>query len=482
MFALRDFQDTLIEGARTQLRSGVRRLLIQLATGGGKTVIAAFIIAGAQSRDLRVWFVVHRKELLKQTSATFTQVGIPHGFIAADFPTNGFLPVQLCGVQTLALRLDTVQPPDVIIWDEAHHATAGTWATVMSRFPDCIHIGLTATPQRLDGAALGDHFDAMIMGPSTAALIKRGFLSPYTYFAPGIPDLVGVRSSGSDFNRGDLSALLDEPKLIGDVVDMYLDKAPGEQGIVFAVNREHSRHLAEMFRARGIPAAHVDGTMSTKERDRFDAAFRAGDVRVGCNVDLFGEGYDVPNIGYVGLARSTMSLTLHRQQCGRGLRIADGKERTIICDHAGNALRGLGLPDDEVIWSLEGKSKGGRNGSLDATPIHQCPICFQVTPSSLYVCPCGYQYKVQERSVAWAAGELFELQRLGRSDAEMEKQRISTREKDEERGASLSTLIRLATERNRDQPGRYKDPKKWALMRISLREQWKKKGARRAHR
>lgn len=466
---LRDFQTDLIVGARARLRTGIRRLLIQLATGGGKTVIAAYIIGGVQSRGLRVWFVVHRKELLKQTSATFSAVGIQHGFIAAGFPCDMHQLVHLCGVNTLFARLDGLPEPDVIVWDEAHHATAGTWAGVMARFPDAIHIGLSATPQRLDGAGLGLHFDDMICGPSTAELIKRGFLSPYRYFAPGTPDLVGVRKSGGDLNRGDLAGVMDKPQLIGDVVEHYLREAAGEQGIVFAVNREHSRHLADCFRAHGIRAAHIDGSMTDRERDRFDAAFRAGDITIGCNVELFGEGYDVPGIGYVGVARPTSSLSWHRQMLGRGLRIFPGKEIAVLCDHAGNAMRGLGLPDADVVWTLEGRAKGRSRGPVDAFAIHQCPECFRVTPSVERTCPgCGHEFAVQARQIETVDGELFEVQNLGESAAKIDKEAAAKRRKQEEREAkSYPALLKLARERG------YEKPEGWARMKLDLRHKYK---------
>jgi DNA repair protein RadD len=480
MMQLRDFQADLIGDAREHLRRGIKRLMVQLATGGGKTVIAAFIINGVRSRGLRVWFVVHRKELLKQTSRTFEEVGIPHGFVASGWPMNAFEKVLLCGVDTLRLRLATLPPPDVIVWDEAHHSVAQTWADIHAACPNAIHIGLSATPCDLAGRALGAYFDAMVCGPSTAKLIQMGYLSPYTYFAPGEPDLVGVKKVGPDFNRGDLSAIIDQPKLIGDVVEQYLEKAPGEQGIVFGVTREHSRHLADAFNGNGIPAAHVDGTMTQKERERFDHAFRAGDVRIGCNVDLFGEGYDVPHIGYVGLARSTTSLRLHRQQCGRVLRIFPGKEQGIICDHAGNALRGLGLPDDDVIWSLEGRQKSvGGQGPSDAIPIHQCPMCYQITRSAQVICPCGHLFHVEQRSPAFQAGNLFELQRLGVSAKEAAHHAKREREKAEERAAkSLGALLELARARNKLEPGRYSDPGKWAQMKIGFRQQARRGGFR----
>src|SRR5690606_39068779 len=176
--------------------------------------------------------------------------------------------------------------------------------------------------------------------------------------------------------------------------------------IVFGVSRAHSARIAAAFQAQGVTAAHVDGSMSERERDAAVDAYRDGRIKILCNVDLFGEGFDVPGIVYCGLCRPTKSLALFLQQCGRALRVFDGKENAIICDHAGNVFQ-HGLPDDDRRWSLEARAKRSR-GASDAVPIHQCPLCYQVTFSQHRTCPCGYVFTIRERSLAWADGELFE--------------------------------------------------------------------------
>lgn len=465
---LRDYQAKMLDDARAHMRAGRKRILLRLATGGGKTVMAAEMLGGAGERGLNSDFIVHRRELIEQTSATFREVGIAHGFIASGMPINGLAKVQLAGIQTLVNRLEGAPVPKLCVWDECHHVTAGLWDQVFRAYPDAFHIGLTATPQRLDGRGLSDHFDVMVDGPSTGELIARGFLSPFQYFAPGRPDLVGMRSVGGDYNRGDISKLMDKPKIIGDIVEHHAKLAAGRRGIVFAASIEHSKHIAEAFNGEGVRAAHVDGSMSERDRRRVVDGFRAGDVQIMTNVDLFGEGFDVPAMEYCGLARPTKSLTLHLQQCGRALRLFEGKVDAIICDHAGNALSGLGLPDDVREWTLEGRKKGASRGvSADAVSIHQCPECYRVTPSQLYRCPCGYEFPARDRNPAWEAGELFKLDRVA---AETAKAKAARDRKEEERACKdAASLIRLARERG------YSNPRGWAQMKLQQRKHFKNK-------
>ena len=449
----------------------MKRLLLQLPTGGGKTVMAAEMLGGAALKGKRAWFVVHRKELLDQTSRTFAAGGIEHGFIATDFPANPFAPVQLCGIQTLANRLMTVEAPDFIVWDEAHHAVSSTWSRVMNIYPNARHVGLTATPQRLDGRGLDDHFDEIITGPTVRQLIEAGHLSRYRYYAPGQPDLAGCRVTAGDFNRGDLSSIMGDAALIGDMVATYQRKAPGLQGIIFAVDTEHSRTIAGEFRSAGIKAEHVDGQMKKAERAARVQAFRAGELQILTNCELFGEGFDVPNVSYVGLARPTQSLTLFLQQVGRALRVMPGKDAAIICDHAGNAFR-HGMPDDDRQWTLQGrkKAKRGPSGPSDALPIRQCAECYQVSASTVAVCPgCGTAFPARERPVEFASGELFELERA------ITKKREAEQRKAEERACkSVADFIALGVKRG------YNNPRGWALNQIRVRQQYRGGWQRRA--
>lgn len=445
-FTLRPYQDELIAGAREQIRLGKQSVLIVAPTGAGKTALAAFMLGTASGRGKRCWFMVHRRELVTQSSRTFDKVGIPHGIISAGFGQTPKALVQIASVQTLARRLDSVPAPDMIVWDECHHIASESWAAIFSRFPDAVHVGLTATPCRLDGRGLGDWFTTIVEGPTTAWLIEHGFLSPYKLFAPSTPDMAGVKSRAGDWATADVADRMDKPSITGDAIQHYQKLCNGARAIVFAANIEHSQHVAAQFQAAGYPSAHLDGKTDRAVRDRLLSDFSLGKIRVISNVDLFGEGFDVPAIEAAILLRPTQSTGLYLQQVGRALRTSEGKTHAVILDHAGNALR-HGLPDEIREWNLDAKPKSKRERDADIPKIKQCDQCFAVhepAPS----CPnCGYEYPVQSRSIEQRAGELVELspEMIARS-----------RKSEQVRARSLEDLISLATAR------KYKNPSAWA--------------------
>lgn len=443
------------------MRAGYRRVLLRAPTGFGKTVCAESVVLSALAQGCRAQFLVHRKELIKQTSETFASSAIDHSFVAADFQFDPSARLLLSGVQTLVRRLDRVLPPHMVVVDEAHHSTSTTYAQILEAWPDAFILGLTATPERLDGRGLDEQFDIMVEGPSVSWLIERGFLSRYDYFAPDIPDMENV---DPDRDRAAAAKVMNQPRLVGSIVEHYLELANGEQGLVFAQSREHSRTIVDAFKAHGIKAAHIDGVTPREERDYFDDAFRAGDIRVACNVSICGEGYDVPNISYLGIGAATKSLVNHMQWCGRALRQSKGKTRAVICDHAGNALpvslggRALGLPDDDREWSLLGRA-ARKQQEKDWISITQCMACFRVYPSAMECCPgCAADRPLMPRVVRQEDGKLTKLEReaLVRENAR--------RRKAEERAVtSFAEMISLAEARG------YDFPRQWARRQCGFR-------------
>lgn len=454
---LRDYQMLVALKVARLMRVGYRRILVVIPTGGGKTRLAAALMQSTVGVGLTGEFQVHRKELIKQTSVAFTGLGIQHGFIASGRPFDPDCGVTIAGVQTLVKRLDRVEPANFVVVDEAHLVASATYCTILEAYGrDTYLVGLTATPQRLDGQGMREHFDIIVEGPTVAELIARGYLSPYVYLAPDVPDLEGIDADSPEAGRR-----VDRPQVIGNVVKTYQDHGLGMQGLMFAASRDHSRHLAEAFTGAGIPAMHVDGN-SGAERDEFDERFRDGDIRIGCNVGLFSAGYDVPNVGYVGICAPGKSLVDHLQRCGRALRPVAGKT-AVIADHAGNALpswlggRGLGLPDDPRDWSLDGRKRRARE--QDWTSITQCLNCFRVYPSSATECPgCRENRPAQPRVVREAEGKLSKVER------EALKRAAAQKRKDEERQcASFDEFHSLAKARG------YSGAWGWAKKQCELR-------------
>lgn len=493
---LRDYQDRLVSGARERLRRRIRRPLVVAPTGGGKTVMAAFMQGEAAARGQASWFVVHRREILERTAETFGEVGIDFGMVLEGYPLRPQAPVQLCGVQSLVSRLHLLPRPAGVVWDEAHHIVAGDHARVAEHVGGAWQIGLTATPERLDGEGLGPFFDELVLGPTTGELMRRGFLSPYRYFAPGRADLMGNTVAA-------VTEAMGTAQLIGHAVEHWHENARGLRTIGFEMNRAASRATVAAFRSEGVEAHHVDGAMARDERRELFRAFRAGEITYLSQVAIAGEGVDIPGAECALLRYKSNSLTKYLQDVGRVFRpvyvpgfdagaatdqervasIAAGpKPSAVILDMGGN-LAGFGMPCQDRVWALGGaKERRAREAGIDYFSIHTCPDCYQVTPSVLRVCPCGYEFTVEQRSAAWAAGQLFEVKPdkgAARAAREAEHAARRAREKGEERGASLARLMQLAHERNQAEPGRYADPRRWAANKIKIREDMRRGGGAR---
>lgn len=378
---LRDYQKDILTRTTRSMMSGHKKVLIVLPTGAGKTVVFAWMAAQSQERGRVVWFLVHRRELMDQTIETFDRFGIPRSRICIGM------------VATVANHPERLPKPDVIIFDEAHHSAAGTWEKIIEQFPDAFLLGLTATPCRLDGKPLGKIYTDMIVGVTTAELIDSGHLSKYRYYAPSVADLSGLKKKGSDFDQQQASEILMQKAIYGDVIQHWITYAKDLQTILYCASIKHSQEVAEAFRDEGINAVHFDGNTPTEDRRKIVADFRAGSIQVLCNVDLVGEGFDVPDCWCCVLLRPTASTTLFIQQAGRALRPQPGKV-AVILDHVGNYSR-HGLPDDYRRWSLTETLKQPEqyqdNGQLI---VKQCLQCYYTFPAGPSVCPnCGAEIR-----------------------------------------------------------------------------------------
>ena len=336
-----------------------------------------------------------------------------------------------------------------ILVHNCHHVASASYTKIFDHYPNARHIGLTATPERLDGAGLGKYFDAIVEGPSVSWLIENGFLSPYRMFAPSSPDLQGVRTTAGDYNRADAEAAMSKPQIIGDAVQHYMRLAPGKRNMVFCASVKHSLAVVEKFQSAGLIAAHIDGETEQGQRDRLIEDFAAGRIQVLSSVDLVSEGFDLPSIEVATLLRPTKSLSLYLQQVGRVLRTYPGKSEAIILDHAGNSAR-HGLPDDERQWSLQGRAKRRKSAITSDEPdvqVKQCPTCYSVHRPAPCCPRCGFEYPVQGRTPEEVEGE---LQEIARREASKERKR------EQGQAETLEDLIRVAKLRG------YKHPEHWA--------------------
>lgn len=449
MIHLREYQQKIILDCRRIFSDGSKSICIQSPTGSGKTLLTAQMLKTAAARGHGSLFIVHRRELVNQSIEAFKQLNIPHGVIASGFNHTHRAAVQIASVQTLSRRLSYIRKPSFIVWDECHHCGAKSWEKIYESYPDAWHLGLTATPVRLDGRGLKKYFTQMVQGPEVRWLIDNKFLSEYKLYAPSTVNLQGVHTRMGDYANNELAGVMDKPTITGCALSHYKRLALGKRAVIFAVSIEHSNNIVKQFNEEGLNAAHIDGKTPTQERDSLLKKFARGEIKVISNVELFGEGFDLPAIECAIMLRPTASTGLYLQQVGRALRPYPGKEAAIILDHAGNALR-HGLPDQKREWSLGGYEKN--KSSSSTVHIRLCEKCYAAqTPGGTSCKFCGYVFEVQFREVVEKEGELVEIQanqEIAKQDAVNELWQAVTREQ----------LIALAKKRG------YKNPPGWAWL------------------
>ena len=413
---LRPYQERDIQRMRNCYSHGMKAPIYQLSTGGGKTVVFSSVISSAVAKGRRVLVLTHRRELIKQASAKLSWCGVPHGVMAAGQDRDHDSPVIVASIQTLARRIDSLPQFDLVVIDECHHAVAGTWSKLLAaqQAGGAKLLGVTATPARLDGKGLGvhvgGHFDAIVTGPSMQELIDAGYLARCKVLLPAVAiDTNGVRKIAGDFDAGELEQRADGAT--GNAVEEFAKLPAGSTAIAFCATVRHAERVAEAFRAAGFRSVCVHGGMSKDDRDAAIADLGTGAVQVLTSCELISEGLDVPSVSCVILLRPTQSLTMCRQQIGRGMRPKADGSPLIVLDHARNCLT-HGLPTDDIDWTLDGIEKGPARTppepwacmaceALNSVARQECSVCGAPKP---WRCRCGCRNPVTADSCQLCGG------------------------------------------------------------------------------
>lgn len=460
---LRDYQQQCIDGLRSAFSNKHRRVLLVAPTGAGKTVMFSYLTQKLTERGNRVLLLAHRDFLLDQIGGTLARFGIPHGFIAAKRKRELCHLTQVAGVHTLKNRVGKIAwQPDWIICDEAHHATAGSWDVILSAYPSARVVGVTATPQRLDGRGLGDIFEHMILGPRVQELMDGGFLSKVRYYSPKTVSTDGMRIRMGEYDKAETERAVNTRGVTGHAVDWYRKVCEGAPAIAFCASIAHSENVAEGFRAAGYRWQALHSKMSYADNQAAIQKLGNGELHGVSSCDIISEGFDVPVVTAAILLRPTKSLGLHLQQIGRVLRPAPGKERAIVIDHVGNVAHckagvwsfNHGRAEDDREWSL-----GGAKKKEKSERVGRCEQCMAIMPPTAKTCTeCGHQKQVSERKpLEQVDGDLEEVTGAMRLSEEIAEEIQRKKAKAEQAQAkTLEQLIALGKSRN------YRNPAMWA--------------------
>lgn len=467
---LRPYQKSLVRQVSTEFQAGRLAVLLQSATGSGKTRTASYIVNRFAETGRQVLWTVHREELLMQAAMVFAEAGVLHRLVcsvsteraikAQQFREHGRCVVSHAGqvvigsIQTIVRRLDDLEwlDPDLIVPDEAHlslnatnrriigHLVARRDARLQAEHGSPITarrtrvLGLTATPSRLDRQSFaredGGLYDVMVRGPEVSELIAWGNLARYKAFAPPIELVAGAdlgRRKGGDYDAHELERELDAPKIYGDVVEHYRRLSHGKPAIGFCPTVASAERFAEAFRAAGYRAISLDGQTDDLVRRRSLQQLAAGELDVIMSVSLLIEGVDVPYATTALLLRRTESVALYLQAVGRVLRPHPDKEHAILLDFVGVIAR-HGLPDEPRDWSLKPAERKRSAASGDKPEpgidaVTNCPKC-RAYHLPAPVCPhCGHEYPPAARREA----EQVDTQLVEITAAEAERMRQARR-------------------------------------------------------
>lgn len=405
-----------------------------LPTGSGKTVLFGTILS-----EYSDWSLVaaHRQELLGQTSLALAQLNVTHSILAPDtiikwilrthiqkFGKPYYDPQARCtvaGIDTLKARLFKTQTKNLLkrtsLWivDECHHVLrTNKWGCVLEHLAHAKGLGMTATPERADGKGIGriaaGIFDTILIGPNMQDLINMGYLCDYRIVCPPSnfnPSTLKLSMATGDYTHKSIVTTVRKSSIMGDVVQHYQKWAAGKRGVTFVPDVSTALDIAKTFKQNGISAEAIHAKTPNQERQSIIDRFEQGEILQVVNVDLIGEGFDLPALEVVIMARPTRSFPLFCQQFGRGSRPLPGKFKTLIMDHVGNTFL-HGVPDIPKQWSLLGRT---RKTKVTEVRIKVCPQCTSAYRPFLRSCPyCGFTPKPQKRSSPeFVEGDLTEL-------------------------------------------------------------------------
>lgn len=394
MIKLRNYQEVLIQKIRVEIKKGHTRILLQLPTGGGKTVIFTYIAKSAIEKGNKVLVVTDRIELQDQGERTFQSLGVRPTLLTAQTRKLTDAGIYIAMSETIKRRikksdyLEFVRSFDIVIIDEAHKQSFDRLYNYLT--DSQFLLGVTATPYRLHPMTpLSEHYSTIVQGDHIRDLIAAGYLSDVKHYGVQLPEIDKIPIKAGEFDAVKTEKLYGEKRIYTGVIANIQRLSPNGKILLFSATVAGSRKITDELNNAGLSAVHLDGETPKLERSVILRDFKNNVFQILCNVGVLTTGYDEASIDTIVLYRPTQSLPLFLQMCGRGSRISDEKKHFKILDFGENVKR-HGFWDDNRIWSLELADKPNKKG-LNKTKI--CPQCGAIVFSGLKECPeCRFKF------------------------------------------------------------------------------------------
>jgi DNA repair protein RadD len=414
---LRPHQELAVQMLRQSIAKGNKRPILAAPCSFGKTITAAYMLKSAAEKGNRGIFICDRIKLVQQALEAFDLHGMDVGVIQSNHErTNWDAPIQIASIHTMARKSRMVEF-DFAIVDECH-VLYDSLKKYMESYSNVPFIGLSATPY---AKGLGKYYDDVVMPISPRQLLDQEYLCPVEYYGGSKVSTKGVktkalRTGGRDWDEKSLSdAIEKDEKLAGDIVQNWFKHAEGRQTIAFSPSIKHSKHMVDLFNAAGVPAVHIDGYMDEEERQWIFNGHDKGEFKILSCSRLLNTGYDAPNVSCLIDCFPTKSIISYVQRAGRIMRTAEGKDRAIYLDHAGNVRR-HGFAEDIIPEELDDGSKkfNERNQTKEKKEpkVKQCPQCYQEMVGIR--CKCGYEVPIKEQLIT----DQQELQKITKHSKE----------------------------------------------------------------
>ncbi len=413
--ALRWYQDDAVRQIRQCYKEGKRRVILCLATGGGKSEILLNIASKAVDKGSSILLFTDRRGLTRQLHGRAVSSGFDAGIMLAGYYNESAYPFQIAGKQTFLSRVHSELPPaDIICIDECHRGIQG-YQPILDRYPNAYMLMLTATPILPNGQGMGAYADAIVCPVQPSQLLSEGYLVPAVCYAPDVPDLKGVKTGpDGEWVSTQLAERMSAKNLVGNTVREWKKHLQGRKTLGFACNRAHAQEMVKLYKDENIRTGYLDQHSTDQEFDDQLGALREGRLDIVWNVAKCVEGIDVPEIDAVQLFRPFRKIVMPWQIFGRAMRPAPwvGKKDMVVVDHAGVVLL-HGLPGTDVDWPFDAsdgcvEQRREKETEPGEPKLVACPACgfvFSAAPSCPR-CKNPLRGKLKTRSMGNQRGEL----------------------------------------------------------------------------